>query len=352
MDNTAEKSAVGIRQLADVMGISTGTISRALNNRSGVNPRTRTRVLEEARRIGYVANSAARALKDRPVLTIGLFFAPYFGPSHEINPAAMSFVDLLRRQAELQTASLQTILYTDNVDLKAQAESNHLDVAVFYGQFGATDFEAVHDVGVPAVVLHYHVRSDDQVAIYIDMHQAAANAVQYLAALGHVDLGLVTGPRQALHGGEFARGFRAALEEFGLMHRPAWDLELPADRANKFGACEALSGPLGGADRPTAILFSSDWMALGGRLAARQSNLRVPEDLSLIGFENMPTAAEVDPPLTTFDVHFPRAAELVIEMAMKLGEARRTGVPILRREILMTAELVKRQSCICLRRKD
>ena len=349
MGERLEKSSVGIKQLAASLGISTGTISRALNNRPGVKVRTRAKVLEEARRLGYIANSAARALKDRPVLMIGLFFAPYLGPSHEINPAALGFVDLLRKEAEAQTASLQTIFYTDNADLVAQAESSHLDVAIFYGQFGATAFETVHNVGVPAVVLHYHVRSDDQVAIYINMYEAAANAVQYLAALGHLEIGLVTGPRRDFHGGEYARGFRAALEEFGLEHRPAWDLELPADKANKFGACEALAALLRQPDRPTALLFTSDWMALGGRLAARQANLRVPEDLSLIGFENMPTAAEVDPPLTTFDVHFARAAELVIEMAMKLGEARRTGLPVKQQEIRMTAELIKRQSCICLR---
>ena len=282
---------------------------------------------------------------------IGLFFAPYLGPSHEINPAALGFVDLLRREAEAQTASLQTIFYSDNADLKTQAESNHLDVAIFYGQFGATAFETVHSVGVPAVVLHYHARSDDQVAIYIDMYAAAESAVQYLAALAHVDIGLVTGPRRELHGGEYARGFKAALAEFGLEHRPDWDLELPADKANKFGVCEALAAVFQQPTRPTALLFSSDWMALGGRLAARQAGLRVPEDLSLIGFENMPTSAEVEPPLTTFDVHFPKAAEMVVEMAMKLGEARRTGVPVTRREILMTAELIKRQSCICLRRR-
>jgi len=103
-------------------------------------------------------------------------------------------------------------------------------------------------------------------------------------------------------------------------------------------------------DRPTAIVFANDWLALGGRLAAKNAEIRVPEDLSLIGFENMPSSAEVDPPLTTFDVHVPKAAELVIEQAIKLSEQKRNGASIKNDEILITAELVKRQSCACLRK--
>lgn len=341
---------LGIKQLAKSLGISIGTVSRALNNRYGVNPRTRARVLEEARRLGYVPNSAARRLKDHPALTIGLFFAPFVGLNQEINPAALNFVQMLKNQAELEGYSLDTIFFSRENEMRAQVESHRFDVAVFYGQFPAEVFDVVNEIGVPAVVLHHHARHADQVSICIDMKQAAATAVEYLAALGHERIGIVTGPAVSLHVEGYRAGFLSALEEFGLTHVPEWDWELAAADSNKTGAAEALLPLFRSKRRPTAMIFFSDWLALGGRQAARNAKLRVPEDISLIGFENMPSSAEIDPPLTTFDVHFPKAAELVIEMATKLGGGQYSEAKPEDREILMSAELVKRGSCACLRK--
>lgn len=350
MNAAPAKSLSGIKQLAKSLGISIGTVSRAMNNRYGVNPRTRARVLEEARRLGYVPNSAARRLKDHPALTMGLFFAPFVGPNQEINPAALNFVQMIKHQAEIEGSSLETIFFSRESEMRAQVTGNRLDVAVFYGQFPPAVFETVHDLGVPAVILHHHTLHPDQVSICIDMHHAAAAAVEYLAALGHERIGLVTGPSISLHVSGYREGFVSGLEEFGLERVPEWDLELSAAQTNKLGAAEVLTPLLQKKERPTALIFFSDWLALGGRQAARNAGLRVPEDLSLIGFENMPSSADIEPPLTTFDVHFPKAAELVVEMAVKLGGGQHPGERAEDREILMTAELIKRASCACLRK--
>lgn len=343
------KSSVGIKKLAESIGISIGTVSRALNNRQGVNARTRERVLEEARRMGYVPNSAARQLKDTPSLVLGLFFAPFVGPGHTINPAALSFVEMMAKQAETESISLRTLFFTSEEELKIQAEANHLDVAIFYGQFPPEAFDIIHRIGIPAIILHSRSPHPDQISLCIDMRHAAATAVEYLAALGHERIGIVTGPHIGLHAANYHQGFLEALEEFALPYCKEWDFELAAEKANKAGACEVLTSLMRKKDRPSAFLFTSDWMALGGRQAAAEAGLSVPREVSIIGFENMPTSAEIDPPLTTFDIHFPKAAELVIELAEKLGEGRRSGRPVPTREILISAELIKRKSCFLMR---
>lgn len=347
---TLSKSPSGIKQLAKSLGISIGTVSRAMNNRYGVNPRTRARVLEEARRLGYIPNGAARRLKDHPALTMGLFFAPFIGPNQEINPAALNFVQMIKHQAEVEGTSLQTIFFGRESEMRVQVESHRMDVAVFYGQFPTTVFDTVHEIGVPAILLHHHSRHPDQVSICIDMKHAGASAVEYLAALGHERIGLVTGPATSLHVAGYREGFLSGLEEFGLERVTKWDIELSVEQSNKQGAAEALTPLLQKKERPTALVFFSDWLALGGRQAARNAGLSVPSDISLIGFENMPSSADLDPPLTTFDVHFPKAAELVVEMAMKLGGGQYPVEKPEDREILMTAELIKRASCACLRK--
>jgi LacI family transcriptional regulator len=348
--STESSEMNGIRQLAQNLGVSIGTVSRALNNRAGVSPRTRARVLEEARRSGYVANAAARALKDQPVLNIGLIFSPFFGPHHEINPAALSLLQLLKETAATKAASLKTNFFTTDEDLKNLVETNHFDVVILDGQFSPSTFETVHQTGIPAVILGYHSAFPNQISVCVNMESAGDTAVQYLAALGHERIGLVTGPRKEPHATEFHNGVKRALGEFALPYRPNWILELPADKANKFGAEAALTGYLRQNSRPTAIIFSTDWMALGGLSAAKKLKLRVPEDLSIIGFQNTMAASEVAPPLTTFDPDHPRFAELVIDLALKLRTERQPGgTPPASEDILISATLIKRQSCACLR---
>jgi DNA-binding LacI/PurR family transcriptional regulator len=121
--------------LAHQLGISIGTVSRALNNRYGVNSNTRARVLEQARRLNYVPNSAARRLKESTVLTVGLFFAPFLSHCKEVSPTALRLIDLFRERLNAQKMTLQVIFHASDQDLKDQSAINQIDVAVFYGEF-------------------------------------------------------------------------------------------------------------------------------------------------------------------------------------------------------------------------
>jgi hypothetical protein len=87
----------GIKQLAAELGVSVGTVSRAMNNRYGVDPETRERVMEAAKRLGYVPDAAARRLKSHPLWRVTVLFAPFLGPNREINPAALATVEALRQ---------------------------------------------------------------------------------------------------------------------------------------------------------------------------------------------------------------------------------------------------------------
>ncbi len=344
-----ENPEVGIRELARQLGISIGTVSRALNNRYGVNSHTRARVLEQARRLNYVPNSAARRLKDSTVLTVGLFFAPFLSPSKEVSPTALRLIDLFRERLASQNMMLQVIFYASDQDLKDQSAINQIDVAVFYGEFSPVTFRVIHEIGIPAVLLHHKAEFPRQIAILVDVRQAGFRAVEYLAALGHERLCLVTGPKVEMHTTDLCAGFFDALEEFGLPRHAKWGVELSPEAANKEGAAEALIPILTQAVRPTGIVFASDWMALGGYKAAQQVGLRVPHDLSIVGHDNLPLAAEISPPLTTFDVEPNREADLLVQLVADM-ERNRLSENAVQREIHLVPELVKRQSCVCLRR--
>ncbi|MDR0352608.1 MAG: LacI family transcriptional regulator [Opitutaceae bacterium] len=339
---------VNIKSLARLVGVSIGTVSRALNNRYGVNPDTRRRVLEAARAHHFLPNGAARRLRHRPSLQLGLFFAPYYGPNREINPAALNLIETLRASLAEHGAELRVLYYKDDEDLRAQAEG--VDVGLFYGHFEAPAFHVAHALGVPAILYDKRSAHEDQVSLMADTGRSCGMAVQYLAALGHERIAMVTGPSGEQYFHNYLETFPAAMAEFNLPVRPEWVVTLDAAACNKDGARDAVLPLLKKRVRPTAIIFASDWLAIGGRKAARDAGLRVPDDISLIGYDNLPITSELDPPLTTFDVHIPRVVETLTLLATQLGtRQRRAARGALRKEYLITPDFVKRQSCRCLR---
>lgn len=335
---------LGIKQLASELGISVGTVSRAMNNRYGVDPETRERVVEAAKRLGYVPDAAARRLKSHPLWRVSLLFAPFFGPNREINPAALATVDALRSGALRRGLAFTVTEFAGNEDLAARCEAGEFDVAITYGHFESSTLALLASRGVPTVSLQGLAHSSRQIPVRIDTHAAAYDAAVYLAALGHRRLALVAGPVTELHHRGFHEGFAEAVTEFALESPAEWRLSLATDRITALGAAQALAPLLAATHRPTAVVFASDWLACGGLDAARTAGLNVPADLSVTGFDNLPIAAKQTPPLTTFDVHLDSLADTVLKTATHLLEnplLDATTFP----EPLVRADFVKRTSC-------
>ncbi|MDR1281424.1 MAG: LacI family transcriptional regulator [Opitutaceae bacterium] len=363
---TGKAETIDLRELSRRLGLSVGTVSRAFNNRPGVSESTRRRVLEASRKHNYAPNSAARLLMARPALHAGLFFAPYYSPSHDINPAALGLIDMLRNNLQIEGADMSLLHYKDDTELERQAQD--VDVGLFYGHFEQHSFDVLHRLGIPAILYDKQSPHPDQICVVANTRHACNTAVQYLAALGHERIALVSGPREEYYFRGYIGAFPEALREFGLQPHPAWAVELPADSCNKDGACAALlpilraagnsagadadagAGAGAGRERPSAIICASDWLALGARRAAREAGLRVPDDISLIGYDNLAFTAELDPPMTTFDLHLSRVVQTLTHLALRLGKRRHApGAVRLPREILLLPDLVKRESCRCVR---
>ncbi|AHF89366.1 transcriptional regulator [Opitutaceae bacterium TAV5] len=350
----AGTATVDLKELSRLLGLSMVSVSRALNNRPGVSASTRQRVLEAAREHRYTPNSAARQLKARPSMVAGLFFAPYYGPSRDINPNALNLIERLRGTLGTRGVDLKVFYYQNDADLRAQALE--VDVGIFYGHFAESSFAVAHERGVPAVLFDKRSPFADQVSVLVDAGQSCSQAVQYLAALGHQRIGLMTGPAEELYFREYAEAFPAALGEFNLEERRDWMFTLPAAACNQEGAREALLPLLRrtvAGERPSAMVFASDWLAIGGRRAALDAGLSLPADFSLVGHDNLPVTAELDPPLTTFDVHIGRVVQTLTQLAVLLGSRgggdTASGSRSGSREVMIPPDFVKRSSCACLR---
>ncbi|TSA36064.1 MAG: LacI family transcriptional regulator [Verrucomicrobiaceae bacterium] len=338
----------GIRQIAKSLGISIGTVSRSLNNRYGVNSRTRELVLAEARKLGYVPNQAARNLKDHPSLTVGLVFSPFKGPAGEINPAALGLIESFKKAVAKAGMAVKVVMFVDDDELKHQTDG--INVAVFYGHFEHSSLQVVHDSGIPAVLLQLPPSGlPDQISLSIDTRSAGAAAVEYLAALGHEKIGIVLSPLTESHGSGLFAGYRMAQIEFHLHQDNSWVCEMTPEMTSKEGGRLGMERILKSPNRPTAVIFASDWMALGGLRAAADAGLRVPSDISIIGFDDLEISSETSPSLTTFDVHVEKEVEALTQLAQDLGLRSWEEKNGSDREVLLAPDLIRRKSCACLR---
>jgi LacI family transcriptional regulator len=293
-----------INDVARLAGVSKKTVSRVINRSPLLNDETRDRVEAVIRETGYVPNPQARALALRRNFLIGLV--------HD-NPSA------------------QTVLNVQQGILRALRETEFEMVVRPVDRGSATMLTDVHDFVSRqrpfGVILLPPISENDQLADlcrelgcrYVRMgsaqldspehmvasndRQAVAEATRYLIAQGHRRIGLITGPHGFRSSRERRQGFEDALAEAGIK----LPRSLIADGNYTFeSGISATQSLLDVSPRPTAIFASNDDMAAGVLLAARQRGLAVPEQLSIIGFDDQPLAARVWPPLTT--VHWPMEA--------------------------------------------
>lgn len=339
----------GIKQVAAALGVSVGTVSRALNNRYGVDPATRDRVLEEARRLGYVPDAAARRLKSHPLLRVMLVFAPFLGPKGEINPAAIATVESLKLSAGRRGFAFAQRNFAGDDDLDQAIRDADFDVVVTYGHFEPASLALLEASGLPWVMLQGASDAPRHISVRVDTRVAAYQAVLYLAALGHERVALVAGPQTELHHRSYHEGFNDAVSEFGLYSPSQWQLHLPPDQVNEDGGAAILAPVLASPDRPTGIVFASDWLAIGGLRAAQTAGVAVPAQLSLIGYDNLAISQTTNPPLTTFDVHLELFSDTVMQAVSELMENPLAPMTDADRNRTICADLVKRGSCMKLR---
>jgi LacI family transcriptional regulator len=285
-----------IRDIAGLAGVSIATVSRVLNDRPDVAPHTREAVLRVVREHGFSTNRGARGLSSGRTGIVGSTLpfvnAEYFGailagaaealyeedmrivicPTLHLHDREVSLLDQLMRGT------------TDGSLLLLPAESSE-------------ELRTLKRQGFPFVVVDPREAAPEGVPVVSAAHAAGAKeATEHLLSLGHRRIGAITGEVGWAATEERLHGFRAALSEYDLLPDPS--LVVSADW-QIMGGYEAAVKLLGRPDRPTAIFAFNDNMAVGVFQAARLYGIRVPDDLSIVGFDDLEEAQIVDPALTT-----------------------------------------------------
>lgn len=305
-------------------GVSRATVSQVLNNKAGfsVPLETRERVLAAAAELGYVPNASARNLRTQKTQTIGVVIQDINNPFY---PAFVRGVQDIAEQVGYDVISY-------NTDSAESRERHFVDVLLrgrvdgvvgVFWHVTPPDLKRLTDRGIPVAMLGQASQGAHDLIdlVYIDDHQAACHAVQHLLAAGHHRISMVAGPGGVLQ--DRVRGYVSALEQAGLGAQI--DIVTSQDFTEE-GGYQVGSSLLSRSRRPQAVFAANDLIALGVLRASRELGLNIPEDVALVGFDDIPAARLVTPTLTTVRPFQAALGRRCAEMLMERLSAAVTDV--------------------------
>ncbi|GAA5532122.1 LacI family DNA-binding transcriptional regulator [Deinococcus aluminii] len=285
---------ISLEDVAKLAQVSPATASRALTRPELVAEGTRERVLEAARTLGYQPNVLARSLRQRGSRSLGLVVTDILNPFHAM---------LAKGVQDVAEAQGYTVLMfnTDEESAKERRAfetlRGHLPQGLIVVPTPATHLNLKLLPNLPVIELDRASGRAGAHTVMVDNEVGAYRAVSHLAALGHRRIGMIVGRLDISTAVERHEGYRRALLDAGLPYRP--ELVVPGNHREADGraAAHALL-TLPPAERPTALFVGNNEMTVGAVLAARELGLRLPDDLSLIGFDDSRWAQTMTPAIT------------------------------------------------------
>ncbi|MCX2721228.1 LacI family DNA-binding transcriptional regulator [Roseibium salinum] len=325
-----------VQDVARAANVSTATVSRALSSPERVSVKTRESVAKAIEKTGYVLNHAARSLRRRDTGTI-VALVPDIGNSHFSN--ILEGIETVCADRDLKVLIADTRKPSMSRSRLGEffSKNNCDGIVILDGHLSIAAIRAANPL-LPPIVTAGEWSDDPAVPMsVVDNLLGAKLAVSHLLERGHSKIGHVTGLLTHRPGRDRLEGFRATLKDAGLDPAPAWTFE--GDYTLDAGA-KAARAWLAAAERPTAVFCASDRTAFGFICELNEAGVRVPQDVSVVGYDNIDVAGHFVPPLTT--VHQPRRA--VGEQAARLLLGRLEGKEPTETCVQLEPRLVVRKS--------
>ncbi|MDR1710892.1 MAG: LacI family transcriptional regulator [Propionibacteriaceae bacterium] len=330
MTTDTEARAPSIVDVAELAGVSRQTVSRVINDHPAVRPDTRRRVQDVIARLGYRRNAAARTLasKKSNVLGVAVTNAQLSGPS-----GALLGIDQAARRAG----------YWVSVTFLRDHTQAEMDAALLHfldqGAEGAVviapnqptlDAAAQLADRLPIIVA---TSADTQLhSIDVDQRAGAIRAVRHLIDLGHTDIAHISGPLNEFQAAERASAWSDELAQAnlppGFFAEGDWYPETGYEIGRRIAEQD---------NRPTAVFAGNDMMAIGLLRAFTEAGIKVPSEISVVGFDNAVGSADLVPPLTTINQDFGTMGEYCLEMLIELIEGREPSLHTVLPELIVRA---------------
>jgi len=327
---------VNIKAIATAAHCSVSTVSKALNGRPDVSEETRKKVLKIAKQHNFYPNALGKGLKNKYTENIGVIFCREFQPL-SVNPFYSRVLEGIEAELAINNYNLVLHLLPENYsgDLPKMIREQQVDGLILIGVLHQEFIDQIIELEIPSILVDPKLILDNFSQILIDNEHGAFEATQHLIQRGHRRIGFISGDLDRLSFRQRFDGYLKALE----YHRvPVDDLLIRTGGLEK--GYEYVTALLEMTDAPTAIFAANDINAIYGYKAIKDKNLRIPEDISVIGFDDIDLAKISSPPLTTVRVYKEELGSIAVRTILKVvqqGAGRPTNM-------IVPVRLIERES--------
>lgn len=334
---------LNIKDIAKIAGVGVSTVSRVLNNHPDVKDKTREKVLEVIEKYNYIPNNSARNLKRNDSKNIGVLVKGIY------NPFFSKIIQAIEKKIDKEGYSM--ILHYNTGDLSENdiegaieliKEKKLKGLICLGGNYDNLDESQLVDLKTPIVLsstnIFENTSRDNFSSVIIENEKAAFNAVDYLCKLGHKGIGIITtGAMDKSMGKLRLKGYRNALSNNGIEYRDEffeigeYTFETGFDAMNRLLEKEL---------DMTAVFITSDIMAIGAAKAILARGLKIPEDISIIGFDGIEYAEYFHPAITTIQQPDESLGEKSVDVLFDYVKGKKKH-----QHIVLETQLVERESC-------
>ena len=316
---------ISLKDIANRCGVSTATVSKALNGHSDIGEATRQRVIEAATDMGYTVNAAARALKTKRSFNIGIVFVDlqHSGFMHEYFASMLNYFRIEAEKYGYDICFINNRIGNKNQTYLQQALYRGVDgVALICADFRDPDIQELAYSNMPVVTLDHAF--NNRTAVLSDNINGMQELTRYVYKKGHRKISYIHGNDTAVTESRMT-GFYKACEELGLVIPGEY---IRAAEYHEPNSCyEATQELLALEDRPTCILFSDDYAYIGGNRAITEAGLNIPEDISVVGYDGIHMAKVISPRLTTWEQNTKELGRIALDKLIERIENPRTAIP-------------------------
>lgn len=334
---------LNIKDIAKIAGVGVSTVSRVLNNHPDVRDKTREKVLEVIEEYNYIPNNSARNLKRSDSRNIGVLVKGIYNPFFD------KIIQAIEKKIDKEGYSM--ILHYNTSDYN----ENDIEVAIklikgkklrglicLGGNYDNLDESQLVDLKTPIVLsstnIFEHINRDNFSSVVIENEKAALNATDYLCSLGHKAIGIITtGEMDKSMGRLRLKGYKRALKNNGIQYR---DEFFEIGEYTFQTGFDAMTRLLDKKLDITAVFITSDIMAIGAAKAILSRGLKIPEDISIIGFDGIEYAKYFHPAITTIKQPDEELGQKSVDILFDCIKEKKNH-----QHVVLKTELVERESC-------
>ncbi|KRQ87856.1 HTH-type transcriptional repressor CytR [Caloramator mitchellensis] len=333
---------ITIKDVAKKAGVSVSTVSRAFNNYSDINAETREYILKIADELGYKPNIVAKSLSSNKNFRLGMLVEDY-DLTGMLNPLVFQMLMAFKNTADKQ--GFETVLLSTSSDmqktqnLKKLYTEKQLDGAFIMGLKLTDDYyKELSEFELPCVLYDIHINNPNVGCVGVDNIKGAFLAVEHLIKLGHKKIAMINGHKDAFVSFERLDGYLLALNRYGINIEQ--ELVVNADFTDQ-GAAKTAEELIKKHNDITAIFCASDLMAIGAINALSNIGYSIPEDISIVGFDDLYLAQLSNPKLTTIKQDTTLIGESAANILINLISGQRIGRVVIQPELIVRESTAK-----------